>query len=33
LGRAPLPREIAARASLSEDAVRHALALARVMQR
>jgi hypothetical protein len=33
LGRAPTAPEIAARAGLSEDAVRHALALVRVMQR
>lgn len=33
LGRAPNAREVAARAGLGEDAVRHALALARVMQR
>lgn len=33
LGRAPKPAEIAAHAGLDEDAVRHALGLARVMQR
>jgi DNA-binding transcriptional ArsR family regulator len=33
LGRRPSPAEIAERSGLSPDAVRHALALARVMQR